>query len=67
MPEGVYTVEIDETNKKDEEYINTNITYSFSGGKVKGTYGTNLQVKRLQTHYIQKQINLMVIYLLVKT
>ena len=38
---GVYTIEIDETNKKDEEwYINTNITYSFSGGKVKGTYGT---------------------------
>ena len=38
---GVYTVEIDETNKKDSEYyINTNITYAFSGGKVKGTYGT---------------------------
>ena len=38
---GVYTIEIDETNKKDEEwYINTNITYSFSGGKVNGTYGT---------------------------
>ena len=38
---GVYTVEIDETNKKDEEYyVNTNITYAFSGGKVKGTYGT---------------------------
>ena len=38
---GIYTVEIDETNRKDEEwYINTNITYSFSGGKVKGTYGT---------------------------
>jgi len=38
---GVYTVEIDETNKKDEEwYINTNISYAFSGGKVKGTYGT---------------------------
>ena len=38
---GVYTIEIDETNKKDEEwYLNTNITYSFSGGKVKGTYGT---------------------------
>ena len=38
---GVYTVEIDETNKKDQEwYLNTNITYSFSGGKVKGTYGT---------------------------
>jgi len=38
---GIYTVEIDSTNKKDEEwYINTNITYAFSGGKVKGTYGT---------------------------
>jgi|TARA_R100000664_G_C2707054_1_gene105254 predicted ribonuclease toxin of YeeF-YezG toxin-antitoxin module len=38
---GIYTVEIDDTNKKDEEwYINTNITYAFSGGKVKGTYGT---------------------------
>jgi len=38
---GVYTVEVDETNLKDPEYyINTNITYAFSGGKVTGTYGT---------------------------
>ena len=38
---GVYTVEIDNTNKKSEEYyINTDITYAFSGGKVTGTYGT---------------------------
>ncbi len=38
---GIYTVEIDTTNRKDEEwYINTNITYAFSGGKVTGTYGT---------------------------
>jgi len=38
---GIYTVEIDNTNRKDEEwYINTNISYAFSGGKVKGTYGT---------------------------
>ena len=38
---GIYTVEIDNTNKKDEEwYINTNISYAFSGGKVKATYGT---------------------------
>jgi len=38
---GVYTVEIDETNKKDSDwYINTNITYTFSDGKVTGTYGT---------------------------
>ena len=38
---GVYTVEIDATNKKDEEwYNNTNITYAFGSGKVTGTYGT---------------------------
>ena len=38
---GIYTVEIDTTNRKDEEwYINTDITYAFSGGKVTGTYGT---------------------------
>ena len=38
---GVYTVEIDETNKKDSEwYINTDITYTFGSGKVTGTYGT---------------------------
>ena len=38
---GVYTVEIDETNRKDENfYINTNITYAFGSGKVTGSYGT---------------------------
>ena len=38
---GIYTVEIDNTNKKDEAwYINTNITYAFGSGKVTGTYGT---------------------------
>jgi hypothetical protein len=38
---GIYTVEIDDTNKKDEAwYINTNQSYAFSGGKVKATYGT---------------------------
>ena len=38
---GIYTVEIDETNKKDGKwYINTNITYAFGSGKVTGSYGT---------------------------
>ena len=38
---GIYTVEIDETNKKDERwYINTDITYAFGSGKVTGSYGT---------------------------
>jgi hypothetical protein len=38
---GVYTIEMNETNKKDGEYyINTNITYAFGSGKVTGSYGT---------------------------
>ena len=38
---GVYTVEIDETNRKDEiYYINTDISYAFGSGKVTGSYGT---------------------------
>ena len=37
---GIYTVEMDESKKKDERwYINTDITYAFSGGKVTGSYG----------------------------
>ena len=38
---GVYTVEIDNTNLKDNNwYINTDITYAFGSGKVTGSYGT---------------------------
>ena len=38
---GIYTVEIDNTNKKNEEwYINTNQSYAFGSGKVTATYGT---------------------------
>jgi len=38
---GIYTVEIDSTNRKSEEfYINTDITYAFGSGKVTGSYGT---------------------------
>ena len=37
---GVYTVEMDESKKKDEKwYINTDITYSFGSDKVTGSYG----------------------------
>ena len=55
---GVYTVEIDGTNKKDEEwYINTNITYAFSGGKVTGTYGTATARAIADTKWTQAQID----------
>ena len=38
---GIYTVTINETNKKNEEwYVNTDVTYSFSNNKVTGSYGT---------------------------
>ena len=36
----IYTIEMDESKKKDEQwYYNTNITYSFDGSKVTGSYG----------------------------
>ena len=52
---GIYTVEIDNTNKKDEEwYNNTNITYAFSGGKVKGTYGSATAKKIADTLWTEQ-------------
>ena len=38
---GIYTVEYDDSNKKDGEwYINTNQSYAFADNKVTATYGT---------------------------
>ena len=38
---GIYTVEYDDSNKKDEQwYINTDQSYAFGSGKVTATYGT---------------------------
>jgi hypothetical protein len=55
---GVYTVDIDETNRKDEEwYINTNITYAFGSGKVTGTYGTSTARAIADTKWTQKEID----------
>ena len=55
---GVYTVEIDNTNKKDEEYyINTDITYAFGSGKVTGSYGTATAKSMADTNWTQKEID----------
>tara|TARA_B100001121_G_scaffold143194_1_gene125259 strand:- start:78 stop:698 length:621 start_codon:yes stop_codon:yes gene_type:complete len=57
---GVYTVEIDETNKKDQEwYINTDVTYSYdsSANKVKGVYGTATAKAIADTKWTQKEID----------
>ena len=38
---GIYEVEYDNTNKKDEQwYINTNQSFAFADGKVTASYGT---------------------------
>jgi hypothetical protein len=55
---GIYTVEIDETNRKDEAwYINTDITYAFGSGKVTGSYGTATAKKHADTTWTQAQID----------
>ena len=55
---GIYTVEIDNTNKKDEDwYINTGITYAFGSGKVTGTYGTATAKAIADTKWTQAQID----------
>ena len=55
---GVYTVEIDNTNKKDEAwYINTDITYAFGSGKVTGSYGTATARAIADTKWTQKEID----------
>jgi len=52
---GIYTVEIDNTNKKDDEwYINTEITYAFGSGKVTGTYGTATAKAHADTLYTEQ-------------
>ena len=57
---GVYTVEIDDTNQKDEKwYINTNITYSYdsSANKVKGAYGTATAKAHADIKWTQSEID----------
>ena len=55
---GIYTVEMDETNLKDQQwYINTNITYIFGSGKVTGSYGTATAKAHADTKWTQKEID----------
>ena len=55
---GVYTIEIDNTNKKDEAwYINTDISYAFGSGKVTGSYGTATARAIADTKWTQSEID----------
>ena len=54
---GIYTIEINSTNLKDEDwYVNTDITYSYdsSANKVKGTYGTATARAHADTTYTEQ-------------
>ena len=55
---GIYTVEYDDSNKKDERwYINTNQSYAFADNKVTASYGTATAKKHADTTWTQQQID----------
>ena len=55
---NIYAVEMNNSKRKDEEwYINTNITYSFDGSKVTGSYGDATAKAHADTKWTQKEID----------
>ena len=47
---GIYEVEFDNTNKKEEQwYINTNQSFAFAGGKITASYGSATAKKHADT------------------
>jgi hypothetical protein len=55
---GIYTIEWDDSNKKDEKwYINTDQSYAFANNKVTATYGTATAKAHADTTWTQKQID----------
>ena len=55
---GIYEVEMNNTNKKDEQwYINTDVTYTFGSGKVTGSYGDAAAKDHEDIKWTQKEID----------
>ena len=55
---GIYEVEIDNTNRKDEQwYNNTSVTYSFGSGKVTGSYGSATAKNHADIKWTQQEID----------
>ena len=55
---GIYTVEIDNSKKKNEEwYANTSITYSFDGSNATGSYDDATAKAHADVKYTQKEID----------
>jgi len=51
---GIYEVEFDNTNKKDEQwYINTNQSFAFAGGKITASYGSSIAKAHADTLWTQ--------------
>ena len=52
---GIYEVEFDNTNKKDEKwYINTNQSFAFAGGKITASYGSATAKAHADTTWTQQ-------------
>ena len=52
---GIYEVEFDNSNKKDEEwYINTNQSFAFAGGKITASYGSATPRKHADTLWTEQ-------------
>ena len=52
---GIYEIEFDKTNKKDEKwYINTNQSFAFAGGKITATYETATARAHADTLYTEQ-------------
>ena len=52
---GIYEVEFDNTNKKDEQwYINTNQSFAFAGGKITASYGSATAKAHADTLYTEQ-------------
>ena len=55
---GIYEVEFDNTNKKDEQwYINTNQSFAFAGGKITASYGSATAKAHADTKWTQQEID----------
>ncbi len=52
---GIYEVEFDNTNKKDEQwYINTDQSFAFAGGKITASYGSATAKPHADTTWTQQ-------------
>ena len=55
---GIYEVEFDDSNKKNEQwYNNTNQSFAFAGGKITASYGSATAKAHADTKWTQKEID----------